>query len=257
MLQDLFEKIAVKMPDVSTPTLLTSFGVTGVFSTAYLASRASFKAARLIDQEQGERDGVGAAPLLTQKEKAKLVWAMYLPAATVGTITIAAVVLANHEASKKIAALTIASSISERAFQEYKEKVLLRVGQNKETAIRDEIAQDRVTAHPVHTREVILAGTGEVLCFDVLTGRYFQSSVQEIRQAEVKVNHDIMNHMYASLSSFYDEIGLAPTPYSDEVGWNVNDLVTVEFSTVLSTDERPCISIDFMVHPKADYTNLY
>lgn len=252
MLQDLFEKIAVKMPDVSTPTLLTSFGVTGVFSTAYLASRASFKAARLIDEEQK------IAPVVfTKKEKVKLVWAMYLPAATVGTITITAVVLANHEASKKIAALTIASSISERAFQEYKEKVLLRVGQNKETAIRDEIAQDRVTAHPVHTREVILAGTGEVLCFDVLTGRYFQSSVQEIRQAEVKVNHDIMNHMYASLSSFYDEIGLAPTPYSDEVGWNVNDLVTVEFSTVLSTDERPCISIDFMVHPKADYTNLY
>jgi hypothetical protein len=165
--------------------------------------------------------------------------------------------MANHEASKKIAALTVASGISERALQEYKDKVIEKLGDKKAVDIRDSIAQDRVNKTPLNTREIIIAGTGEVLCFDITTGRYFQSSVEEIRKAENKINFQIINHMYASLSSFYDEIGLPPTPYADTVGWNGNELFEVTLSTVLSPDNRPCVAIDFVRAPFAEYDRLW
>lgn len=237
-------------------TILTGMGVTGVVTTVIFTTRATFKAAELIEREEQKRSS-GTQTEFTTKEKVKLIWPLYIPPASVAVTTIAAIVMANHEASKKIAALTVASGISERALQEYKDKVIEKLGDKKAVDIRDSIAQDRVNKTPLNTREIIIAGTGEVLCFDITTGRYFQSSVEEIRKAENKINFEIINHMYSSLSSFYDEIGLPPTPYSDTVGWNGNELFEVTLSTVLSTDNRPCIAIDFVRAPFAEYDRLW
>jgi hypothetical protein len=104
---------------------------------------------------------------------------------------------------------------------------------------------------------VILAGTGEVLCYDMTTGRYFMSTVEEIKRAENKINHDLIHYMSASLSEFYDEIGLPPTSFSDSVGWNANNHIEVQFSTVMSTDQRPCIAIDFLKPPITNYEKAW
>ena len=256
MLRELFRE---KVLGTNPTTILTGMGVTGVITTAYFASRASFKAAQIIAKEQAP---MGVPPNdirkeLTRTEKFKLVWPEYVAPVSVGATTITAIIMANHTASKRIAALTVASGISERALTEYKAKVLEKIGENKETAIRDEIAQERV-ANVTPNKEVLVIGAGDVLCFDILTGRYFLSTVEKIRQAENKINYEILNHMYASLSQFYDLLDIPPTPYSDTVGWNgLTDRFEVQFSTVMSPDNRPCIAIDFAHLPVAEYTKLY
>jgi hypothetical protein len=256
------------IPGIDTTTVLTSMGVTGVVTTAYFTGRASFKAAKTINDEETQLRmdtlkidptiiNEDDLPTLSFTDKVKLVWPLYVAPISMGTSTITAIVMANHEASKKIAALTVASGISERALKDYKEKIVDKFGDNKAISIRDEIAQDRVENAPPSNTEVIIAGAGDVLCFDITTGRYFQSSVEKIRQAMNRVNYDIINHNYASLSSFYDEIGLDPTPYSDNVGWNTNDPPSMSFSTVMSKDQRPCVAIDFTSPPIAEYDKLW
>jgi Family of unknown function (DUF6353) len=262
MLQELKDKLG----SVNSAPILLGMGISGVVSTAYLTGRASFKAALIIEKEErvrvGEEKavpprfaGYQSSHPMTLKEKVQLVWPLYVAPVGVGATTITAIVLANHQASKKIAALTAATGVSERALQEYKAKVLEKLGETKEQTIRDEIAQDRVNADP--PKEVIIAGAGDVLCYDVTTGRYFVSSVEKIRQAQNNVNSDIIQHMYASLSSFYDQIGLTPTPFSDSVGWNAGNLLEVQFSTVMSQDNRPCVAIDFELPPFVEYSRLW
>jgi Family of unknown function (DUF6353) len=265
----MLKELQAKVTSINSTSLLTGMAVSGVVSTAYLTARATFKAAKIIEQEDrirvGEEKAVssrlaqvyrGGSMPMTTKEKIKLVWPYYVAPVGVGATTIAAIVLANHEASKKIAALTAATGVSERMLQEYKEKVLEKLGENKEQQLRDELAQDRVNKNPP-PKEVIIATGGDVLFFDVTTGRYFMSSVETVKQAQNKINYDIINHMYASLSSFYDEIGLPPTPFSDQVGWNADNLIEVKFSTVMSTDQRPCISIEFELPPFVEYSRLW
>jgi hypothetical protein len=264
MLPEIFRS---KLAGINSTTILTGMGVTGVVTTAYLAGRGSYKAALLIEREEklklGEKKGVPPrfdfkdSKPLTTKEKIKLVWPLYVPAVSVGCTTITAIVMSNHAASKKIAALTVASGISERAFQEYKAKVVEKLGETKEMAIRDEVAQDRVTNTPLPSREIIIAGSGDVLCFDITTGRYFVSSMEKIKQAENKVNYDIIAHDYASLSSFYDELGLPPTPYSDTVGWNSSNRLDLAITTTMSVDNRPCLAVDFVVAPFIEYSRLW
>jgi hypothetical protein len=245
----------------NSTTILTGIGVVGTVTTAYLSGSAAFKAGKILEESeqqaaQNEENGHGII-VVGMPLKIKMTWRLYIPAVLTGAATITAIIFANKIASKKIAALAIAGGLSDRALQEYKEKVASRWGENKARGIHDEIAQDRVDGNPVGGREVILAGSGDVLCFDMLTGRYFTSSIEEIKRAENKINHELNNFMSASLTEFYDEIGLPATTYSDSVGWNGNNQVEVIFSTTMSSDNRPCIAIDFANAPIPEYHRVY
>lgn len=256
--QDLFSRLS---DGINSPTFLTGLGVTGTITTAYFTGRASFRAAQLIAAREAEvkldPNDLEKTPGLSNKEKVKLVWPLYVAPASICATTITAIILANHEASKKIAALTVASGLSERALTEYKAKVAEKIGKAKETQVRDEIAQDRVNKNPPSSREVIIAESGDVLCFDQMTGRYFKSNMEKLRQGMNNLNYEIIAHDYASLSFFYDQIGLAPTAYSDYVGWRIDDHPDLQFSTVMSLDDRPCLAIDFDVAPHPGYSQLW
>lgn len=252
-------KLRFLLEDHST-TILTATAVGGTVATAVLTGRASFKAADIIAHEESivnlaVEENIDPVTL-SKFDKVKITWRLYLPPVAVGVTTITSIIVANKISSKKIAALAVAGGISERALQEYKEKVVEKLGDRQGQKIRDEIAQDRVSKNPPNGREVILAGTGEVLCYDMLTGRYFQSTVEEIKRAENKINYELIHFMSASLSQFYDEIGLPPTTYTDMVGWNSENHIEVLFSTVMSADDRPCIAIDFSRPPVPDYYKI-
>jgi hypothetical protein len=185
-----------------------------------------------------------------------LVWPHFIPPVAMGGITITSIVLAHRISSKRIAAIAVASTISERALQEYKTKVVEKLGERKETEIREEIAQDNVTKNPP-SGQIIIAGSGDVLCFEPLTGRYFNSTIETIKRAENKVNYEILHYDSCSLSFFFDEIGLAPTDYSDLVGWNVNNRLELTFTTTMSEDNRPCLVIGFNKIPSMEYEKVW
>jgi Family of unknown function (DUF6353) len=85
------------------------------------------------------------------------------------------------------------------------------------------------------------------------TGRYFASTHEQIKRAENEINYKLVHYISASLSEFYDELGLPPTSYSDLVGWDINNQMEVVISTVLSPDRRPCLAIDFRNPPVYEY----
>lgn len=240
----------------NSSTIFTGLAIVGTTATAYLTAKATFKAADLIAEEKSLVDHLieeNVPPTkLSKMEQTSLVWKMYIPPAAAGVFTIGCIITANRITSKKIAALVAAAGVSERALTEYKEKVIEKLGPKQDQRLQDEIAQDRVTANPLGS-QVLVAGTGEVLCYDMTTGRYFQSTMEEIKTAENKVNYELIHYNSCSLSFFYEEIGLPPTPYTDSVGWNMGNHMEVKFSTVLAENNKPCLAIDFSRPPISDY----
>lgn len=236
-----------------SPEILTGIGITGLLSTTVLAVKATPKALRLIDEKKEEYD----TDELTNMEVIKTCWKCYIPAAVTASISVACIIGANTVNSKRNAVLATAYKLSESAFSEYKEKVIETIGEKKEEEVRDKIAKDRIEKNPVNNNEVIITGKGDVLCYDVVSGRYFKSDVDKIRKAENTLNKKLMNDMYCSLNEFYDLIGLPFTQMGFDLGWNVNDsLVEIEFSTQLSEDDTPCVVIQYSVLPKCDYQHL-
>lgn len=237
----------------NSPGILAGVGVAGAVTAAYLSGRATFKAADILrrDWETSTLDRERTA-----KETFLLVWPLYIPAGATLLLTIAAIVGSSQIGNRRAAAVAAAYAISEKAMSEYKDKVVEKIGEKKERDIQDEIAQDRVLSNPNNT-EITIVDAGDVLCYDMFSGRYFKSSMEALKKAQNDTNYQILNHAYASLSDFYARIGLSGTLYSEEVGWTSDHQVELAFSTVLSDDEKPCIAIGFNPHPVREYYRTY
>lgn len=248
-LRSIFKKVEHFTADHS-PEILTAIGVAGTLTTAFLTADSTIKAMRLIDFEEETQDKE-----LEPREQIELVWKIYIPPVTSAVFTIAAIVGAAHVNRRRAAAMATAYTISERAFTEYKDKVVERLGEKKERDIRDELAQDRVDENPVSDNTVIINGGGDVLCYDRHTGRYFMSSMDELKQAEITINYMILHDGYASLSDLYFELGIPSTRYAEEVGWNTDTKLKMVFSAVLAENDKPCIAVDFDLAPRRKYSH--
>lgn len=230
----------------NSPTILTGLAVAGVISTTVLAVKVTPKALQLIEQE-GDR--LGYVP--TAKDILRVSWRVYIPPIAVATATIGCIVGANQVSMRRNAALAGLYAITDRAFQEYQTKVVETMGANRELKVRDEIAADRIKAHPPGPNEIIFTGKGDVLCYDSLTGRYFKSSVEHIRQTMNEVNKNLMSEMFIPLNEFFYELGLGYTDLGNELGWSIEKgLIDIQFSTQLSENKEPCLVLNYSVFPR-------
>lgn len=244
-------KPAQKVITDNSAAILTGVGIAGTVTTAVLTAKASFKAARVIDDIANQ--DISAGPV-TKREIALAIAPLYVPAVGSGITTITAIFFSYKISSQQSAALAAAYGISEKAFQEYKDKVVEKIGEKKENTIVESLAQDRVNENPLGDKEVIVIGAGDVLCFEELTGRYFKSTIEAIKAAENKINHEVLNTGYSSLGAFYDELGLPATALGDQLGWNMDNLLDVTYSATFAADGVPCISIGFKSDPIPNYS---
>jgi len=241
----------------NTPALLTTLGVAGLISTVVLASKGTLKAAEVLRLEiEDAVDSTGDEEYtLNTKRQVELTWKYFVPAVGTGAFTIACIIAANRIQTRRAAALATAYGLSQEAYKTYKDKVVEKLGEKKEQAVRDEIAQDRVNKNP--PAEIIVFGGGEALCLDKHSGRYFNSTLEGLKKAQNDINYRIIHDSYASLSDFWDLIGLPKTAESDEIGWNTDTGLEIEYSTAMTPDGRPCIAINFQTTPGRGYFSVY
>lgn len=226
----------------NSPEILTALGVTGVVSTAYLSAKGSFKAAEIIQEE--ENGAVHPDRRQRIKERTKLVWKCYIPAGVSGALTILCVVGSNKASGARTAAAVTAYSLAEKQFSDYREKVREQIGKGKEQGIRDDIAQEQVSAN--NTKELVLHHPGgQVLCCELYTKRYFRSDMESLRKAQNDLNAILISQIFAALDEFYDILGLEYTQESTFLGWDSDRLMELEFSTTLSPGGEPCLAFAY------------
>lgn len=252
-----FARKAEKLVTDNSPLLLTAIGVTGTITTAYLAARGGMRAQAILEDERVARSIRRKAGepeiVLNRKEKFELVWKLYIPAVSTATFTCAAIVCANRIGTRRAAAVAAAYSVSEKAFVEYRDKVIEKIGEKQEKEVRDEIAQDRVRRMPP-SNEVMITPTydGQVLCLDTFSQRYFMSDMQTLRKAQNDINAQVLHSDSATVTDYYNAVGLEPTAISDEMGWNSDKMLELHFSSTLTEhkgSEVPCMVVDFATMP--------
>lgn len=239
-------RTAVDMVDRNSTTILTGLGVSGVVTTAYLTGKASFIAAGVIQHEE-DRSVNYTAPVVSPKQRlkdrTKLVWRFYIPALATGGVTIACIIGATKIGANRTAAVTAAYTLTDKAFDEYRKKVVEQVGEKKEQSVRDSIAEDKVRRSP--PPETLISGPGNVLCHEQATGRYFTSDMETLRRAQNDINAKVLAERFVTIDDFYHLIGLPGTSFSSEFGWDSDKLMELQFTTVLTDDGRPCLSFDY------------
>ena len=234
-----------------SPEILTGIGIAGMISTAVLAVKATPKAMELIEEKKREEWLDKLSPV----EMVKVAWKPYIPAIVTCVTSTACLIGASSVNAKRNAALATAYKLSETALTEYREKVIETIGEKKERTVRDKVAEERVKKNPVSKNEVIITGNGKTLCFDPISGRYFMCSIETIKRAENTLNKQMLHDIsgYVSLNEFYDEIGLDHTSVGDDLGWNTNQIIDIDFSSQLNDNGEPSVVLDYLVAPKYDF----
>lgn len=238
-----------------SPEILIGVGIAGMFSSVVMAVKATPKVYSTIEKEKEIRR-LECEPELTKLDIVKMSWKPYLPATIMFGCSTACIIGANSVNAKRNAVLTAACHVSERALAEYRDKVVEVIGEEKEKEIRDKVSKSRMEKDPVTNNTVILA-KGETLCYDTISGRYFNSDVDKIKKAENELNHILITGDYCSLNEFYDMLDIPATEMGSAVGWNVKDgLVEIYFSAQIADNGQPCVVMNFDIQPTYNFDSM-
>lgn len=237
----------------NSPVILTGLAVTGLLTTVFMAVKATPKALAILEADHLERNGrMGLTNVqATKKEIVQLTWKCYIPTAVTGGITIACIVGANSINTKRNMALAGLYSLTEKSLSEYQSKVVEVIGENKAKEIKDAVVADQMISNPESKNDVVLTGKGETLCYDALSGRYFKSDRETIKQVLNDLSRNLLTETTIPLNDVYYELGLQLTKIGDMVMWHIDDgLIEPDFGSQLTDTGEPCLVLDFNVQPR-------
>lgn len=234
-----------------SPEILTGIGIAGMIATTIISVKATPKAIRLLEAKKEELE----VKKLTAAETVKTTWKCYVPAAVTGVASVACLVGASSVHLRRNAALTAAYTLSETALREYRSKVVETIGEKKEQTVRDAVAKEQVKNHPVTNNAVVVTGSGNTLCYDPFTDRWFKSDIDKLHKAENEVNSQMLDEGSVSLNDFYYQIGLGEASVGYNIGWSYNrdGFVKLNLSSTIASDGTPSIVLGFQTEPYYNY----
>lgn len=233
-------KNAGKIIQDNSPTILTGVGVVGVLATSYFVGKGTFQASEAIVAEE-KRESPILTPM-TAKDKALLVWKLYLPAVGVGSLTIAAIIMSNRIHARRLAALAAGYALLSGDFDEYREKAAEMLGGKKSAELNAKRSKDKIdqSGKP----HGILSGQQSWFC-DGTTRRIFPSTMETIKHAQNNLQHKLNNQGDVSLNHFYEEVDLDTTQLGDMLGWKPNSKIELVFNPILTEEYGAVTEFEF------------
>lgn len=242
----------------NSSTILTSVGAVGVIATAVMAAGATPKALELVKKATDEKGGE-----LTKMEAVKVAAPAYIPSVVVGVSTIACIFGANVLNHRHQASLASAYALVDSAYKDYRNKVKELYGEEADRNIRAAIAKDKCIELGACVPEYgSLDISGEQrLFFEEYRGKYFETTIENVQNAEYHINRNFAMRGDVNLNEFYSFLGLETTKEGEILGWDCDKLMEeydqcwIEFDheQVTLDDGLECCIIHFPIPPTADY----
>lgn len=244
-----------RLVKANAPAILTASACAGTIATAILTAKSTTLAIEKIADYC--EDNLRSPKDLSWKEKFSVSYRVYIPPAIAGVCTLVSIIASNRIQYARGAAFALAYSGSEAAFKRYREAVADVVKPKDREAIKARVAEKSVqSAGEPFPGTVLIASSGNVLCYDIFSGRYFKSDIETIRRVENNINGQLNLECYASLNEFYNGLGLPPIAAGELVGWSEPNSLSVEFGSQLTEKGEPVLTVDFLVQPKENYFKI-
>ena len=222
----------------NAPTILTVMGAIGTLASVALSSDSALKAQKALGKAGND---------ISKADKALIYAEAYAPTAIMTTASLVCIFGSNHINKQRIASLAGAYILSETAFKEYRDKAEELVGKKKVQQIKDEIIQDHISTNPPTPENTYMPYAGNSgqtlsLWYDDLTGRYFYSSAERIRKAELEATRMLQKNGYVSINDIYELLNLPTVKIGDDNGW-MSDWCTevnLDIEGGLTDVDMPC-----------------
>lgn len=245
-------------------TILTCLGGVGVVATTITAVKATPKALRLIEEAEQKKEEE-----LTKWEKVKTAGPTYIPTVGLGISTLVCVFGAHILNQHQQAALMSAYALVDQSYKDYRRKLKELYGEEVDQEVREAIAIEK--AEDIGVRGSYLGtncdlsleeSNGEPQVFyDEHSGRYFESTVEQVLTAEYHLNRNYILRGYSYLNEFYEFLGIEETDYGSVLGWAPNDdgMYWIDFNhrKLESEEGKDVYIIEMPFEPTYDFLECY
>lgn len=227
--------------------ILTCAGGAGVVLTSVMAVKATPKAMQLLEaakEEKGEK--------LTRLEAIKIAGPSYIPAIVTGVSTIACIFGANVLNKRQQAAIMSAYALLDSTYKDYQKKVEELYGEDANDHVKGEIAKDKYVDD-----EVTLTDDNKQLFYDEYSGRYFESTTEDVIRAEYTLNCRLTDLNWVYLNEFYELLDIPTVDYGEYLAWSGSEIYDMQWSKqidfvhkkVTMDDGLECYIISWSVDP--------
>lgn len=242
----------------NSSTILTCVSAVGVVATAVLAATATPKALKLLEEAKDEK-----GEELTKLEVVQVAGPAYISTIAVGASTIACVIGANVLNKRHQASLASAYALVDNAYKDYRKKLKELYGDEADRNVRAAIAKDKCTEFGAY-----VPGNGALdisgerhLFYEEYRGAYFETTIENVQNAEYHFNRNFAMRGDANLNEFYSFLGLEPTKEGHILGWDICKLqdeyehcwVDFDHEKVELEDGMECYVIHFPIPPTLHY----
>lgn len=243
------------------PLILTGIAVTGAIGSVGMAIRATPKALVLLEQKKKQIAREHDIPIeeveLTVGETIQTAGKCYIPSFALLAVSVGCMFGAQHINSQRQLGWAALYSATKNASEAYERQVIRHIGEEQNNEIHQKVIKQQLIDHPASKSEVIQTGKGPYLCYDTVSGRYFMSDIETIRRVVNDLNQKMISIMYVSLNEFYQELGLMPIDLGYDNGWNIDELIDIRFSTMMSDEGQPCLVLQYMTKPRYSFDKIY
>lgn len=231
-------------------TILTSVGAVGVVVTSVMAVKVTPKALSLLEKAEKEK-----GEKLDKLEVIKVAAPVYISTVLIGASSIACIFGANILNKHQQASLISAYALVDNSYKEYKNKVKELYGEEADNKIQEELAKDK------YEETDILVDDDKQLFYDDFSERYFESSIEIVKNAEYEINKALQINYDVCLNEFYDLLGIDRVDYGDQLGWSADQLIEMYWYTwiefkhekVVMDDGLECYIIRMPYEPSPEY----
>ncbi len=197
------------------PLIATGLACAGVIVTALLAAKKAPEVQEAVEEARLERGG-SLKPVEVVKAVAPSAW----PVCAVAAGTIACIVGIQAMNQRQQASLVAMYGVAAKSLSKYDSKIKELFGDDAPSKVKTAIAQD-----PANETHIANPVGDACLFYDMISGRYFTSTMLAVRDAEYHFNRNfILRGGIASLNELYDFLGLDQVEEGDIAGWELCEL---------------------------------
>lgn len=227
----------------NSPHLMFGAGIVGVVATAVLASKATLKLESTLQGIQDTKEiiegSVGtkleSGNVITESDKQKMLVAvsikgagkvvkLYGPTIAVGTLSVALLTGSHVVLNRRNVALTAAYASLEKAYKEYRERVMAELGEDREHELRYSTEEKTVKVDGKNKKVVVPDGTPSLYAkfFDEYNKNWCKTP--EYNRMFIQTQQNWANELlkargHVFLNEVYDMLGLERTKAGAVVGW--------------------------------------
>ena len=190
-------------------SILAVVGAIGMTVSVGLAIRNTAKYKDIIHSKANKK--------IDNIERLKVAVPLYLPIVLLTGSSFACIIGATVINTKHQRSITAAYMLLENSFKQYKDKVLELYGSDGTQKVETEITNDEF-----EEKNPQLKNSENELFYDKYREEFFESTLDDVREAMYHLNRNFILRGYTTLNEVYDFLNLSHTEQGDILGWSAD-----------------------------------